>query len=79
MKEKINNGPREPRQAKQIVFKKVNTASNLKLNFRKKPNGEVIQTLKNGDKVEFISQKEDWCHVRYKGISGYVMTKYLGD
>lgn len=43
------------------------------VNIRKIPNGEILKVLKKDDKIEILSEEEEWSRTP----SGYIMTKYL--
>ena len=43
------------------------------LNVRKEPNGQVLTTLKEGDRIVILGEEGDW----YKFAGGYVMKKYI--
>ena len=39
--------------------------------------GKVVTKLKNKAEVELLAQEGSWAQIRYKGKTGYVMSKYL--
>ena len=49
------------------------------LNLRAEPSAAaaVLMTLPRGESVIVTRRGDEWCAVRYAGISGYVMTRYL--
>ena len=56
----------------------VKTASGT-LNLRERPDtaSRVLMTLPRGESIIVTNRGTEWCSVRYAGISGYVMSKYL--
>lgn len=56
----------------------VKTASGT-LNLRQQPNtgAQVLMTIPRGESIIVTSRGEEWCAVRYGGVNGYVMTKFL--
>lgn len=61
-----------------VTLKVVNTD---KLNFRKGPSTsfEIIQVIKKGSKVQYISEENGWTKIKYNNNEGYVYTKYISD
>jgi N-acetylmuramoyl-L-alanine amidase len=49
------------------------------LNFRKaaSTSSAVIKTLSRGDTVQVLEQGGEWCKVKYGGVTGYMVTRYL--
>ena len=49
------------------------------VNLRKKPSlvGALIERIKVGENVDVLKYGADWCQVRWKGKTGYMMTKFL--
>ena len=49
------------------------------VNLRARPSkaAALIDRVPVGEKVELIERAEDWCHVKWKGKVGYMMTNYL--
>lgn len=56
----------------------VKTASGT-LNLRQQPTtaSGVLMTIPRGESIVVTNRGTEWCAVRYAGISGYVMTKFL--
>lgn len=56
----------------------VKTASGT-LNLREQPSmgAKVLMTIPRGESIVVTSRGEEWCAVRYGGVSGHVMTKFL--
>jgi len=56
----------------------VRTASGT-LNLREQPStaARVLMTIPKGESIIVTSRGAEWCAVRYAGISGHVMTKFL--
>ncbi len=54
-------------------------SSAASLNMRSMPslNAELLMEIAKGETVIVASYGSEWCQVRYNGISGYCMTKYL--
>lgn len=50
-----------------------------KLNLRAQPdvNSARVRLIPNGEVIEILSYGKTWCHARYNGAVGYVMTSYL--
>ena len=55
------------------------TVTTDRLNLRKEAStdAEIIEKLNSGDKVEVLSQEEEWYQVKHNDNSGYVSSKYL--
>ena len=55
------------------------TTPSGKLNLRKtaSQNGARVALIQPGEIVEVITYGKTWCYVRYNGLVGYVMTKFL--
>lgn len=49
------------------------------VNFRTRPdtNADLIDRIKCGEKVEVISEDGSWAKVRWHGMTGYMMAKFL--
>ncbi len=56
----------------------VKTASGT-LNLREQPTtaARVLMTIPRGESIIVTNRGTEWCAVRYAGVSGYVMTKFL--
>lgn len=56
----------------------VKTASGT-LNLREQPgtDARVLMTIPRGESIIVISRGAEWCAVRYAGVTGHVMTKFL--
>lgn len=56
----------------------VNTASGS-LNLRKSASksSAVLEQIPQKERVEVLDRGDTWSHVRYNGVTGYVMTRYL--
>lgn len=53
----------------------------IDVNLRKEGNwsSELLILIKSGEKVNLISQGDEWSHVEYNGTRGYISNKYLQD
>lgn len=76
----LSNGP--DFSTKQTVTKKefADVISSKPLNFREKPDGKVLATLKKGTKLEvkrLRSSDGKWINVIYNGTDGWVVSEYL--
>ena len=54
-----------------------NFPPNETLNFRRIPNGGVIDKVKYGEVLEVLEDTSPWSKVRYNGKVGYVMNKFI--
>jgi uncharacterized protein YgiM (DUF1202 family) len=66
----------EPTETGTAQFASVNASS---LNFRKaaSTSSAIIKTLSRGDMVQVLESGNEWCKVKYGGVTGYMYTKYL--
>ena len=64
----------EPKKKEEVKKEKegIVTGTSL-LNVRREPNGQVLTTLKEGDKIVILEEEGDW----YRFAGGYVMKKYI--
>lgn len=53
------------------------TSGSLNLRSADSKNSPVLTTIPRGASVIVTERGDTWCAVRYDGVSGYVMTKYL--
>lgn len=77
----LSNGPDSSH--KQMIRKKefADVISSKPLNFREKPDGKILTTLKKGTKLEVKrvqSSDAKWINVVYNGTDGWVVSEYLG-
>ncbi|MBR6809527.1 MAG: SH3 domain-containing protein, partial [Clostridia bacterium] len=47
------------------------------LNLRVEKGGKVLRTIPQYEMVEVLEKGAEWCMVRYAGVTGYAMTKFL--
>lgn len=47
------------------------------LNVRVEPNGNIIEPVAKGTRVEIVTEKNGWSNIHVDKLSGWVMTKYL--
>lgn len=79
------NKPKEKEEKKQVVKDDRDLYESVypgKLNFRKEPGGEILFTLKSGERLYFTGRKDefdgvDWLSMEARGKQGYVMEKYV--
>lgn len=57
----------------------VYTQNGNALNLRDAPDGNVLTTIPNLQKVTLIQTGTEWSKVSYNGITGYVVSSYLAD
>ncbi|MBO4703977.1 MAG: SH3 domain-containing protein [Bacilli bacterium] len=50
---------------------------NALLNFRAKPDGEILSTLKKGTEIEVEGKPGKWARATVDGQTGYVMTQFI--
>lgn len=73
------NKPKSPIKDDRDVYESVYPG---KLNFRKEPGGDILFTLKPGERLYFTGRKEefdgvDWLSMEARGKQGFVMEKYV--
>ena len=50
---------------------------NALLNFRAKPDGEILSTLKKGTEIDVEGKPGKWARTTIDGQTGYVMTQFI--
>lgn len=65
--------PKKEEPKEKEVKKEGIVSGTVLLNVRKEPNGQVLTTLKEGDKIVILEEEGDW----YRFAGGYVMKKYI--
>ena len=40
---------------------------------------DILEELDNGDEIQILQENDEWAEVRYKAITGYAETKYIGE
>lgn len=47
------------------------------VNLRKKPNGDLLDRIPDGTDAELLEGGEQWCKIKVKGKTGWMMTEFL--
>lgn len=79
----LSNAPDVSLESASVKTEFADVISSKPLNFRDKPDGKILATLKKGTKLEIkglsgIAKDKKWVNVVYNGINGWVVSEYLG-
>ena len=55
------------------------TLANLNLRGEKSLAGNILTVIPKGERVEVIDAEEEWTKASYKGLEGYLSTRYLSE
>ena len=47
------------------------------INLRKTKGGDLLDRVPNGGQVEILEQGDEWCKIKWKGKTGWMMTQFL--
>lgn len=64
---------------KQMVVTRIEGAKGSTVNFRNKPNGDVIDTIPFGMTVTVTQEQGEWSGFEWKGVPGWMQSRFLAD
>lgn len=65
------------KQESTIKYVSIDPSSTLNVRESASTKGNVVTKLKNGTKVEVVSESNGWSEVKVNGIKGYVASEYI--